>query len=88
MVREETQGRCVDTYYDTAVDKQLACRWAAKVCVEARFGTQEGKQACHWAAFFGTAQLLQDLVEQHPNLEAKDRRGNTALHLAAATNHL
>ncbi|CAL5230097.1 g13555 [Coccomyxa viridis] len=51
-------------------------------------GCREGKRACHWAAFFGIAALLQDLVEQHPNLEAKDRRGNTALHLAAARNYL
>ena len=52
------------------------------------FHAQEGKRACHWAAYFGTAQMLQELVEQHPNLEAKDRRGNTALHLAAVAHHL
>lgn len=49
---------------------------------------QEGKRSCHWAAYFGTAQVLQELLEQRPNLEAKDRRGNTALHLAAAAHHL
>ena len=88
MLKKETQAHCADSYRVTAVDRQLACRWAAKLCVEAPICAQEGKRACHWAAFYGTAQLLQDLVERHPNLEAKDRRGNTALHLAAAANHL
>lgn len=77
----------MDTYCVTAVEWTSACRWTAEMCVHAPFCAQEGKRACHWAAFFGQAQVLQDLVEQHPNLEAKDRRGNTALHLAAAANH-
>lgn len=49
---------------------------------------QEGKRACHWASYFGTPQVLQELLDQRPNLEAKDLRGNTALHLAAAAGHL
>ena len=54
---------------------------------DANIHEQEGKRACHWAAYFGAAQVLQELLEHRPNLEAKDRRGNTALHLAAAANH-
>ena len=49
---------------------------------------QLGKRACHWAAYFGSAEALQELLDRRPNLEAKDLCGNTALHLAAAAGHL
>ena len=49
---------------------------------------QEGKRSCHWAALFGAEQALHDVLEHRPNLEAKDLRGNTALHLAAASDNL
>lgn len=45
---------------------------------------KEGKLALHWAAQFAETEVLRQLLIKRPNLAAKDERGNTALHLAAA----
>jgi ankyrin repeat protein len=50
---------------------------------------QRGKLALHWAAQFGDAHMLQRmLAADAPKLQARDVRGNTPLHLAAAAGHM
>ena len=47
-----------------------------------------GKAALHWAAQFGEARLLHELLRSAADINAADGAGNTALHLAALNNHL
>ena len=52
--------------------------------------SQEGKTALHWAAQFGEAGLLHDLLGPRAagDVNSADEAGNTPLHLAALNNHL
>ena len=50
--------------------------------------SQRGKLPLHWAAQFGDEHVLGRIVDGRPNLQARDERGNSALHLAAAAGHL
>ncbi|BDA45178.1 probable Ankyrin repeat and sterile alpha motif domain-containing protein at N-terminal half [Coccomyxa sp. Obi] len=52
------------------------------------FTHQDGKRPLHWAAQFGELEALEKILDGHPNMHAKDERGNTALHLAAAAGHM
>lgn len=50
---------------------------------------QRGKLALHWAAQLGDMHMLQRmLAADAPKLQAKDARGNSPLHLAAAAGHM
>ncbi len=49
---------------------------------------QRGKLPLHWAAQFGDEHMLQRILATRPNLQAKDERGNSPLHLAAAAGHM
>ena len=62
--------------------------WAAssRTLVFARL--QAGKTALHWAAQFGEAQLLHELMRTADDVNQRDEAGNTPLHLAALNGHL
>ncbi len=49
---------------------------------------QDGKRPLHWAAQYGESEALEKILSRRLNLQAKDERGNTALHLAAAAGHM
>jgi len=49
---------------------------------------QAGKTALHWAAQFGEAQLLHELIRTAEDVNPLDEAGNTPLHLAALNGHL
>ena len=77
---------------DALSTKDMSAEWRGwRPIVESHetfWAAQLGKRACHWAAYLGSAEALQELLDRRPNLEAKDLGGNTALHLAAAAGHL
>ena len=50
--------------------------------------SQAGKTALHWAAQFGEAQLLHELMRTADDVNPRDDAGNTPLHLAALNGHL
>lgn len=49
---------------------------------------QAGKTALHWAAQFGEARLLHELMRTADDVNPRDEAGNTPLHLAALNAHL
>lgn len=59
---------------------------SAAICYSCN--VQDGKRLLHWAVQFGEIEALETILDGHPNLEARDERGNTALHLAAAAGHM